>query len=199
MKNSKIYNVCHIGISKLDSHASLPEYAHIDNEFNIPTDVGMDLKAVSVEYKPDIDTYVYHTGLTFEIPVGYGIFIFPKSRNRKTDAYIPNSPCIIDPSYNGEEVMICYKNRTSLKQHCTNTMLYKMIQHDADYADYNYDSMSDERKTEIAMELAPYEAGQDIAQMVLLPYPITVFNVFEKINSNNRGGFGSTGDYVKSK
>lgn len=79
-----------VKIKKLNDNAKIPQYAHPG------VDMGMDIVATSIEYKEDIDCYVYHTGLAFEVPEGYGMLIFPRSSNRKTDAYLSNSVGVLD-------------------------------------------------------------------------------------------------------
>ena len=97
-----------IKLKKLDKNAIIPEYAH-------DGDVGMDLTAISVEYDREHDMYIYHTGLAFETDKHYGIFLFPRSSNRKTDAYLCNHVGIADSAIYRGEIMLCFKNRTSLE------------------------------------------------------------------------------------
>lgn len=92
-----------INIKKLDERAVLPKYETAEAAC-------MDLVPVSVEYKEDIDCWVYHSGLSFEIPVGFFMSIQPRSSSRKSDAYMPNTPGIVDADFRGE-VVACYKNR----------------------------------------------------------------------------------------
>lgn len=93
-----------VKVKKLNENAVIPKYA-------MPGDCGMDLTAIDYE----IDEYgnvVYHTGLAFEIPEGYAMFIFPRSSNKKTNFYMTNHVGIIDSGYRGE-ILITYKNRDS--------------------------------------------------------------------------------------
>ena len=92
-----------VNIKKLDERAVLPKY-------ETEGAACMDLVPVSVEYKEDIDCWVYHSGLSFEIPVGFFMSIQPRSSSRKCDAYMPNTPGIVDSDFRGE-VFACYKNR----------------------------------------------------------------------------------------
>ena len=94
-----------VKIKKLNENAVIPRYAH-------PTDAGLDLVATSYEYKSDIDCHVYGTGLAVEIPEGYVGLIYPRSSNRKTDAYMCNHVGVIDSGYRGE-IMISFKLRDS--------------------------------------------------------------------------------------
>lgn len=96
-------------IKKLSPEAVLPVYKHIDENGN-PNDMGMDITCISVEYDKEYDRYIYHTGLAFKLPQGYGMLILPRSSNTKTDAYLPNSCGILDSTYVGE-LLFAYKNR----------------------------------------------------------------------------------------
>ena len=78
-----------VKIKKLNENAVIPRYSH-------PTDAGLDLVATSYEYKSDIDCHVYGTGLAVEIPEGYVGLIYPRSSNRKTNAYMCNHVGVID-------------------------------------------------------------------------------------------------------
>lgn len=92
-----------VRIKKLRNDAVIPSYAK-------DGDAGMDLTAVDVIYKSDIDCYEYHTGLALEIPKGYVGLMFPRSSNRKTDGYMTNHVGVIDSGYRGE-ILVCFKNR----------------------------------------------------------------------------------------
>lgn len=97
-----------VKIKKLVPEAVIPAYAK-------PGDAGMDLTAISYEYKSDIDCHVFGTGLAIEIPEGYVGLIFPRSSNRKTNAYMCNHVGIIDSGYRGE-IMVSFKNRDVTKE-----------------------------------------------------------------------------------
>lgn len=152
-------------IKKLNDKAVLPSYA-MDGDFC------MDLTAIDVEYKADIDSFVYYTGLAFEIPKGYGVLIFARSSNRKTEAYLPNAVGIIDSGYRGE-VLVTFKNRTStdLNIAINNPQLTGLIN-------------------------PPYKIGDRIAQLVMLPYPIINIVETDELSDSQRGtgGHGSTGN-----
>ena len=163
-----------IRIKKLNEKAVIPFYGSEGA-------AGMDIVPISVEYKEDIDCYVYHTGLAFEIPKGYAMFIFPRSSNRKTNAYLPNSVGILDSDYRGE-LMICFKNRTGrIEKDNINTALSSQ--------GYCLD------KEDIDLNEAPYEVNNKaIAQIVIMPYPKIEFKEVEELSDTERGegGFGST-------
>lgn len=140
-----------VKIKKLTPEAKIPHYAK-------PGDMGMDITAISMEYNTDLDCFVYHTGLAFEVPVGYGMLCFPRSSNRKTDAYLTNSVGVVDSGYRGE-VLACFKNRDS------------------------------------SNKKPPYEVGDRIFQIVILPYPTINFIESDELSDTERGegGHGSTG------
>lgn len=193
-----------IRFKKLSKEAVIPTYAHVG-------DVGMDLTATSVEYDRDNDMYIYHTGLAFESDQHYGIFLFPRSSNRKTDAYMCNHVGIIDSAIYRGEIMVCYKNRTSLEVRAEmeksrsffNSILYNSftitngnvveftwpnaVQNAMGSADWIYSD---------PLNFAPYKVGDRVAQMVVLPYPDVVLSERAELSETDRGsgGFGSTGN-----
>lgn len=90
-----------VKIKKLNDDAIIPSYAK-------EGDAGLDLTATS--YDCSENGHVYGTGLAIEIPKGYVGLIFPRSSNRKTNAYLTNSVGVIDSGYRGE-IMVTFKNR----------------------------------------------------------------------------------------
>lgn len=146
-----------VKIKKLHEDAVIPTYAH-------DTDAGLDLVATSYEYKENIDCHVYGTGLAVEIPEGYVGLIYPRSSNRKTDAYMCNHVGVIDSGYRGE-VMISFKLR-----------------------DRNIES--------IPQIFKPYEVGNKIAQLIIIPYPKVHFVEVNELSDSDRGeqGHGSSGN-----
>ena len=91
-----------VKIKKLVEQAVIPVYAHPGE------DAGLDLTATSVKFEHGC--WVYGTGLSMEIPKGYVGLLFPRSSNRKTEAYLTNSVGVIDSGYRGE-IMFSFKNR----------------------------------------------------------------------------------------
>lgn len=82
-----------IKIKKLDSKAVIPAYAN-------PGDAGMDVVATSVKFE---ENYIeYGTGLSFEIPEGYVMLIFPRSSVSKKDMILANCVGVLDSGYRGE-------------------------------------------------------------------------------------------------
>jgi dUTP pyrophosphatase len=176
-----------IKLKKLDNHAVIPTYAH-------DGDVGMDLTAISVEYDKEKDMYIYHTGLALESDKHYGILLFPRSSNRKTDAYLCNHVGIVDSYIYRGEIMLCFKNRDSIYMNALKDSIewYKNAKSGSLKARIEK-LMNDE---EFAMSLAPYNVGDRVAQMVVMPYPNVVVEEVENLSDTVRGegGFGSTGN-----
>lgn len=162
-----------IKIKKLDENAVAPSYAH-------DGDIGMDITAIGVEYDEINDVYIYHTGLSVETEQGYGILLFPRSSNRRTDAYLTNHVGLVDSATYRGEIMFCYKNRQP-----ANSYLRKWIDERKDY----------ETVQEKGMRLAPYKVGERIGQMVAMPFPKMEIQVVDELSLTERGdgGFGSTG------
>ena len=103
-----------INIKKLNDNAIIPtrgsEYA-----------AGYDLYAGCADKDALMETNVIkpygtmkiHTGLAMEIPKGYVGLVFPRSSNRKTEAYLTNSVGVIDSGYRGE-IMFSFKSRDAI-------------------------------------------------------------------------------------
>lgn len=192
-KNLKVTkeDIIEIKIKK-DGFYVTPTYAH-------DGDVGLDVTATGIEYKEDIDTYVYHTGLYVESMKGIGCFLLPRSSNRKTDAYIPNSPGLADTfTYRGE-LCFSFKNRTDIDVTAAIIALNK-ISHapwwKRLFMKFNeewQDAANELRKTPII--LAPYEVGDKIGQLVFFKHSTVKFVEVDELSNTSRGegGFGSTG------
>jgi dUTP pyrophosphatase len=149
-----------VRFKRLHPAAQLPEYAK-------PGDAGMDLMAVGYEYDRHADYYVYHTGLAVEIPKGYVGLLFPRSSNRKTDAYLTNHVGVIDSGYRGE-ILACFKNRDS----------WSVLNE----CGFNHD--------------IPYNIGDKIVQLIIMPYPKIHPIWADNLTETERGdqGYGSTGN-----
>lgn len=192
-----------IKIKKLDEKAVIPFYAH-------DGDVGMDLTAIDVEYDRTKDMYVYHTGLAIETDKHYGVFLFPRSSNRNTDAYLCNHVGIADTAIYRGEIIFCYKNRTSLEVRAQleqSTYFLRDIRNKPftvstnDGIVFNWSESAKNAESsanwvwDSPMSFAPYQVGERIGQMVVLPYPNVKINVVEELSETERGdkGFGSSG------
>ena len=82
-----------IKVKKLTPKAEIPQYAHIG-------DAALDVKAVS---RNITDKYIeYGTGLSFEIPQGYVMLIFPRSSISNQDLSLANCVGVLDSTYRGE-------------------------------------------------------------------------------------------------
>ena len=140
-----------VKIKKLVKEAVIPTYAKHG-------DAGMDLTAISYKYDPVTDCHIYGTGIAMEIPEGYVGLVYPRSSNRKTNAYLTNHVGVIDSGYRGE-IMFSFKNRTR--------------------QDNTY----------------PYNVGDRIGQIIIMPYPIINFIEVEELSKTERGecGHGSSG------
>lgn len=90
-----------VNIKVLSTNAVIPTYAK-------EGDAGLDLTATS--YKYENGNHIYGVGLAFAIPKGYVGLLFPRSSNRKTNAYMCNHVGVLDSGYRGE-VFITFKNR----------------------------------------------------------------------------------------
>ena len=187
---------------KLDERAVTPTYAHNG-------DVGMDLTAINVEYDEKNDMYIYHTGLAFESDFHYGQLLFPRSSNRKTDAYLCNHVGIADSAIYRGEIILCFKNRDSIHtiaeregvkaqmdylNTCgvTNDFTQSWIRGGIDAYLKAKNSVYEAAKS---LAYAPYQIGDRVAQMVFISYPEV--NLIEQhiLSETERGsgGFGSTG------
>ena len=82
-----------VKIKKLDNRAVIPTYSK-------PGDAGMDITAISVKFE---ENYIeYGTGLSFEVPEGYVMLIFPRSSVSKKDVMLANCVGVLDSGYRGE-------------------------------------------------------------------------------------------------
>lgn len=170
-----------VNIKKLHPKAIIPTYAY-------EGDMGMDITAVDVVYDKERDCFVYHTGLAFEVPKGYGMLLFPRSSNKNTNAYMTNHVGVLDSGYRGE-LLLCFKNRTDYK------FLDKVNELISLYNRLAVRMHIPIKKPIGANLLAPYDVGDRIAQLVILPYPTIEFIEVEKLSETERGegGHGSSG------
>lgn len=192
-----------VNIYKITEDAVIPQYAH-------KGDVGMDLTAISVEYNLEKDVYIYHTGLTITSTIdNYSCFIFPRSSNNKTNCYLANSVGIVDiRTYRGE-IMICFKDRTSIDTRIKLAQQEAKMQYILDSLSNKSESSSlSKKEMELCMEevknnvindlinlkYAPYKKGERVAQMVIMPHPFIDLAEIQTLDETLRGsgGFGST-------
>ena len=193
-----------IKLKKLDERAVIPSYAH-------DGDVGMDLTAIDVDYDRENDMYIYHTGIAIESDKHYGALLFPRSSNRKTDAYLCNHVGIVDSAIYRGEIMFCYKNRTSLEiraemernRRFFNDISYKSFTvTNGNNIEFTWADSAKNAQSALdwvygnPMAFAPYKVGDRIGQMVVIPYPNVKISVVDNLSDTERGenGFGSTGN-----
>lgn len=82
-----------VKIKKLSSNAKIPTYAN-------PGDAGMDIYATTMKFTED---YIeYDTGLSFKVPEGYVMLIFPRSSISNKDLVLTNSVGVLDSGYRGK-------------------------------------------------------------------------------------------------
>lgn len=196
-------NKIKVFVKKLHKDAVIPKYAH-------DGDVGMDLTAISVEYDAEKDMYIYHTGLAFASDFNIGDFLFLRSSNRKTEAYLCNQVGIADTAIYRGEIMICMKNRDSIntiaevegikKYVSTLPNVYQtsknILTAFKDSEDVYVETKNSYLERAKNLEFAPYKVGDRIAQMVCLRYPTVELVEVDELNETVRGdgGFGSTGN-----
>lgn len=191
-----------VKFKKLHPDAVIPKYAH-------DGDVCMDMTAVSMEYDVEHDMYIYHTGLAFESDKNIGQFLFLRSSNCKTDAYLCNGVGIADSAIYRGEIQFRMKNRQSTlsimkeeRQHRMAAEVSKKIYEEEPLSliDDIASILTSTCFTEYdikkkALDLAPYKVGDRIGQMVFMNYPTVELVETEELSDTNRGsgGFGSTG------
>lgn len=135
-----------------------------------PTDAGFDLTATSLRLDED-GCITYGFGLSLEIPKGYVGLIFPRSSIAKKDLMLTNAVGVIDSGYRGE-----------VKAKFKPAMVF-----DDFYGEIKATFPDDYTRI--------YEAGQKIAQIIIMPYPEVEFEEADELSDSDRGegGFGSTG------
>lgn len=191
-----------VKIKKLVPEAVIPAYAK-------DGDMGMDVTATSVEYDRELDCFVYHTGLAFELPKGYGMLIFPRSSNRKTNCYMANHVGILDSGYRGE-LLLCFKYKDSVLSILSSFRSDKFIERIANNLETkdvkrlamaliktSNDIINDDLELNNFMaNFAPYKVGDRIGQIVIVPYPTVEFEETDTLSESERGagGHGSTGN-----
>lgn len=189
MENVEIF------LKKLDDRAVIPSYAHNG-------DIGMDMTAIEVEYDAEKDIYIYHTGIALESPYGFGTFLFTRSSNRKTDAYLCNHVGVGDTAIYRGEILFCYKNRTSIEDRAFRKKMEFFLKNRTYFGENRIDdfnkSMDNEYLSVInnPMDYAPYNVGDRIGQMIVLEHPHVTITVKDELSETIRGanGFGSTGN-----
>lgn len=194
-----------VKIKKLHPDAVIPKYAHNG-------DVAMDMTTISVEYDVENDMYIYHTGLAFESDFNIGQFLFLRSSNCKTDAYLCNHVGIADSAIYRGEIQFRMKNRESIKsianREAMNQFIFSLnmtsrldprgsLENHIKIATDLYKQVEDDVKERAKnLEYAPYKVGDRIGQMVFMNYPTVKLIEVDELSETDRGegGFGSTGN-----
>lgn len=179
-----------IKIKKLNDKAVIPTYAHA-------ADAGLDLTATSIKHDFGKDVFIYGTGLAVEIPEGYVGLLFPRSSNRNTEAYMTNHVGVIDSNFRGE-ILVCYKNRTATKiaDKISDIAidLYDLIDKNNKFSNCGSleENISAINRNAVKQ---PYDVGDRIAQLIIIPYPHIEFEEVDELSDTDRGanGHGSTG------
>lgn len=192
-----------VKFKKLNENAVIPTYAH-------DGDVGMDITAISVEYDEEHDMYIYHTGLAFESDFNIGQFLFLRSSNCKTDAYLCNHVGIADSAIYRGEIQFRMKNRESIKsianREAFNQFIFSLnmtsrldpkgsLENHIKLATDLYKQVEDDVKERAKnLEYAPYKVGDKIGQMVFMVHPTIKLVECNELSNTERGsnGFGST-------
>lgn len=196
-KNNRIT----IKFKKLHPEAVIPKYSH-------DGDVCMDMTAIGMDYDIENDMYIYHTGLAFESDKNIGQFLYLRSSNCKTDAYLCNGVGVADSAIYRGEIQFRMKNRVPVKEVLDKETREREIQElwrkkDSGetiectdllkiFAPMDY---MGEEVAKRAIELAPYKVGDRVGQMVFMQYPTVELIEVEDLSDTSRGkgGFGSTG------
>ena len=199
-------NTIKVKFKKLTEDAVVPKYSH-------DGDVCMDMTAVSMEYDIEHDMYIYHTGLAFESDKNIGQFLFLRSSNCKTDAYLCNGVGVADSAIYRGEIQFRMKNREPLEQKMYNVCLDNILNSIQKAIAENKTNLEitellkhavenktsfitdKELRKRIALENAPYKVGDRVGQMVFMQYPTVELIESEELSDTERGegGFGSTG------
>lgn len=181
-----------IKIKKIDERAIIPTYAH-------DGDVCMDFTAIDVEYDKEEDLYIYHTGLSFESDFEIGQFLFPRSSNRRTNAYLCNSVGVADSAIYRGEIMFCYKNRDSINTILVNEFLSEVFKRQVkdftEFSEVYLEKTKEINKKVKNLEYAPYKVGERIGQFCFIQTPKFKLEIVEELSDSVRGenGFGSSG------
>lgn len=84
-----------IKTKKLCENAVMPQRMNVG-------DAGFDLVATSMRKDYEHGVVVFSTGLAFELPEGYAMFVYPRSSSYKHHALMANCVGVVDSGYRGE-------------------------------------------------------------------------------------------------
>lgn len=159
-----------IKVKKISDTATIPTKA-------LPNDAAWDLFANRITVQDGC--LVYHLGVAVTPPEGYFIAIVPRSSISKTRYMFANSFGVVDPNYTGE-----LQFRVAVKGS-------KVI----DKSHEDDDFMHIESLEKNCLVEKPFNIGDRVAQMFLLPIVQSEIVVVDELDNTDRGanGFGSTG------
>nr|DAU41174.1 MAG TPA: dUTPase [Crassvirales sp.] len=157
------------------------------------TDAKYDVFAIKRIYDTDKDCWVYDTCLRLEPQEGYWIALVPRSSNRKTECYLPNSVGTGDYGYRGS-YLFSYKPRTSAAVRNAINILIQAVS-----ALCSVTGLTRWRSSVESLRVEnkpPFEVGDRIGQMsVEKVHTIEFIEADLNPNETERGagGHGSTG------
>ena len=162
-----------VKIKKLHKDAVIPKYGK-------PGDAGMDLVSVSSEANEKYGFVEHDTGIAVEIPEGHVGLVFPRSSISKTPLTLANSVGVIDSNYRGPIKFRFFFNSTGT--------FFTLAAND----DVDSPSLKEAMRE---IKSLPYEVGDRIGQLIIIPIPHVEFEEVEELSDTERGegGFGSTG------
>lgn len=150
---------------------------HYPKEWGLPEyktagAIAFDLRAALFN-KVSGNVFKAYTGLAFEIPEGYGLFIFSRSGHGfKSHTRLSNCVGVIDSDYRGEVIVQLHRDFVQLSE-------------DSEYG-----------VNEPPCKILNLSKGDRIAQAVLLQIPKVSLQFVDTLDITERGaqGFGSTGN-----
>lgn len=155
---------------KLTEGAPLPRHAK-------PGDAGLDLATMHALRIAPGETVMVHTGVWVEIPEGWCGLVLPRSGVASKHGLAPvNAPGLIDSGYRGEILVPLHNYAQAVKlDYDAETNRFSLV--------FNHDATQ------------YVEAGERIAQLVLVQHATCECVEVEKLDDTERGsgGFGSTG------
>ena len=188
-----------------DPDARMPEYAH-------EGDAGMDVYACGVEYDEEHDTYIYHTGVSYESEPGIVSYGVARSSNCYTDSYLTNGVGVIDCATFRGSIQYRYKNRTDIMTRAKENALvematlpwWKKLFKTSDELRVMYEQYLAkwyEWHVSHALAYAPYEPGDKVGQIIFSRFVTANAQEVDELSpsTRGRGGFGSTGLPKNSK
>lgn len=173
-----------VEFEKLDENAIIPRYRNEE-------DVTLSLGFTSMDYDQETDQYVYHTGLKINrMPSGSYVYIKPSGSLH--DCYISDYVGFGETDYDGE-IIVYFKNRTSFE---VRKMLEEWKWMKSNIEEYNINKeqttgntldelkkLTNKEQRELnPYDYAPYNNGEDIAELVFVNVPFVKTIEFQQVN-----------------